>query len=239
MEVKKVEAPFLKGSWLLRPVDLSEAGEAGSNRKKQIVALHLLAELVHKMLAVGARSDKAHVTSEDAPELWQLVHPGLSENSTDTSDSRVVLAGPHGLPLLFRVLDHGAELPESVGLTVPPHSNLAIEDRSTILHQNRDRYQDRHRKKRDKTEQRQAYVEETFGPFDAPALLEGNRFDVPRTVTQRPAACLRAGPRMIDGGCCHGALNPTLFFDPTNGGVGKAGKSTCEPEESHHGSHGS
>src|SRR5262245_22357301 len=75
-------------------VNLGDAGEA----RPQKTPFGVTGDLVHwNQLAAGrrfdfagakgARSDEAHITAEDVPELRQLVHGGCSHQPADASDA--------------------------------------------------------------------------------------------------------------------------------------------------------
>src|SRR5918999_1262980 len=77
--------------------DLPETGDP-----RPYTPVHFECFTVHRYLRVhyGPGADQAHLSSQDVPELRQLVQAGLAQKKPDSSDARVI--AQLKVPLPFR-----------------------------------------------------------------------------------------------------------------------------------------
>src|ERR1035437_2405166 len=68
--------------------DLPKTGEAGLHGETAALPWVIVLNFARDG---RARSDKAHVSHENVPELWKLVEAGLAQETPERRDARVVL----------------------------------------------------------------------------------------------------------------------------------------------------
>lgn len=66
---------------LISAVDLRPAGQSGSQHVHPLFRTQC--DQIILVVQGGTRADKTHVSSEDAPELWQLIQAGCAQESAD------------------------------------------------------------------------------------------------------------------------------------------------------------
>src|SRR5215204_934337 len=74
-------------------LDLGPTREPRRDQMSLLVKRDLLRELSYEMRALGPWPNEAHLTLQDVPELWDLIHADLAYYPADASGARVALAG--------------------------------------------------------------------------------------------------------------------------------------------------
>ena len=96
------------------------------------------------MRPLGSRTDQGHLAHEDVEQLGQLVEAGLAQHATDLGDARVVLGGPDGARARLGIAVHAAELDDGERLAAQARALLQVEDRASVLEDDREAHQDPH-----------------------------------------------------------------------------------------------
>src|SRR5262249_19535417 len=86
-------------------------------------------QLGDKKGTFGARSDEAHVATQDIQYLRQLIDAQFTNDGPDASDARIAFGGPPRLAVRFGVHPHATELQDRENATMKSHSFLMVKDR--------------------------------------------------------------------------------------------------------------
>src|SRR5258706_10100097 len=73
------------------------------------IVIELIGEHGYEVRPFGTRANPTHLTTENIPDLGNLVEPRLAQETADPSDSGVILGGPLGTGQGLCVVAHGAE----------------------------------------------------------------------------------------------------------------------------------
>src|ERR1700752_951442 len=97
-----------------------------------LVKRNLLGELSHEVWPFRSRSDEAHLTFQDVPELRNLIDPDLANDAADARRTSVAFTGPNR-SRCFSVNPHRAKLGQYKRAPVPADSFLLVKDRTFRL----------------------------------------------------------------------------------------------------------
>src|ERR1041384_4733182 len=89
-----------------------------------------LCQLGHEVWTFGPRSNEAHLTFQDVPELRDLIHANFPYDAADARGASVPLAGPNRT-ILFGVNPHRVKLRQREDATVFAHTFLLVKDRTS------------------------------------------------------------------------------------------------------------
>src|SRR3977135_1546831 len=96
----------------------------------RIIVSNLMFEGGNQFGPLRTRTNQAHFTPENIPELWNLVDVPSSHESANFEASRIILTRPSRLSWGLRVEAHTADFNNIERLAVPSHSTLTIKDRT-------------------------------------------------------------------------------------------------------------
>src|SRR5262249_61328486 len=105
------------------------AGDARQQAVALVVHRHRGEELVHEFAALRPRTDQAHVTADDVPQLRQLVEAPAPQPAADRRDARIRFGRPHRTRYVFGAVDHRAELQDAERPVVEADALLAVAGR--------------------------------------------------------------------------------------------------------------
>ena len=108
--------------------DLGPSRYPGLDGESLFIIGHDLLKLLYKKWALWSRANEIQVSFEYIPQLGQFIDAELSENLTDPSNPRIVIASPYRPSFLFCIAFHGAKLVKSKYALILPNSFLIIQD---------------------------------------------------------------------------------------------------------------
>src|SRR5437870_6848805 len=98
LDVIEIVLQFLPGivdRCAVRILNLRPTSQPRRDQLPLFVVGELLRQLLNKVRTLRARTDKVHVTAQDVPELWDLIDPNLTNNTTDARHALVVCLSPN------------------------------------------------------------------------------------------------------------------------------------------------
>src|SRR5262249_22214637 len=102
------------------------------NARPHLVAKHvlrnLLLEILNKEWTFRTRSNKAHVSFKDIPELWPFIYVKFSKESPTPGYPWIISVRHHGARLELRVHIHGPELVHHKRFSIQSHPFLFEKD---------------------------------------------------------------------------------------------------------------
>src|SRR5690349_25149587 len=90
---------------------------------------NLLLEQFYKFRALGPRAHKCHLAPNDIYELRQFVDSKFADDSSNSSDTRIIFLGPFWT-FWFGIDTHRAELHDCEDLSALTDPTLSIKDRA-------------------------------------------------------------------------------------------------------------
>src|SRR5260370_29228764 len=102
------------------------------------VVRNLLRKLSHEVWSFGPRADKAHLATQDIPELRNLIYANLAYDTAHARGSIVVFTGPHWSCLLS-INSHRAKLSQHKVVAVLADTFLLVEHRAARIEFDEDR----------------------------------------------------------------------------------------------------
>jgi hypothetical protein len=110
----------------------------------------------------GLWADKAHITSEDVPELGQFVHRRGSHEPSYSRDPSIAVSCLERTELLVRIDDHRSNLPVHESASALADALLRIEGWAAVIELDRDHDRDPDRCRHHHPEASEGRVEGTF-----------------------------------------------------------------------------
>src|SRR5438552_18496747 len=108
---------------------------------------NFLRQLRHEMRTLQTRAYKAHVASQDIPELRNLVHPSLADKAAHARSAIVFRLRPDRA-VLFGVDAHRTKLHQREHATVAAHALLFVKNWAARIELNQNRRDDRNRQRK-------------------------------------------------------------------------------------------
>src|SRR6266536_2498887 len=145
--------------------DLGESGESHRRPVAHGVVRVFGGELLDEVRPLGPRPDHGHVTTEDVPELGQLVQGEAAHEPADRADPLVGRDRPVRLrfPLVARA--HRTELDDPDRPAIVPDPLLVEEDAGAAVEERQDHAEQEHRAQHEQCDRGEDDVRETFdGP---------------------------------------------------------------------------
>src|SRR5690349_9806963 len=130
LDVEKIVLKFLTRIFDRRAVRILDLRPTRQTRRDQMslfVKRNLLGELGHEVRAFRTWSDKAHLASQDVPELRYLVDANLADDAPHARRARIAFTRPNRTTL-FRVHAHRSKLGQHKRAAVLPDAFLFVED---------------------------------------------------------------------------------------------------------------
>jgi hypothetical protein len=138
-------------------------GDAGTDGQDRLLLLRVQVGIA---LDFRPGTHQAHITGQDIDQLGKLVQFELAQTAPHPRDPGIVVGGGGGAHLLG-VDDHGPELENAEGTSVPPCPLAPVEDGSSVLPPDRQGDPGQNGAQEDQAAKRHQEIEEALHCFAA------------------------------------------------------------------------